>query len=284
MLAAIYVPASAFEVSAAYNILDATAAIHLGLEGLPVNQVYHPYVNVGTPNLTNAACRCSILLPIKWHPQLSRDHPYSITLKVFYDIFLSPLQAVVGHLYINVKNWWRHATTCAVMAGARACSGLQVATTEALPPALHASHDGWAQEQVEHILKPLQAGVPSLSSGAFKAGMQLLWMDLAAQHTAREARELAQHVDQEAWEDRCNAPQIFEGRFGTTKLKEVLQLLGKNSANDLPKLLQDLGHNKKKSDDTLMIQMVINNCAMSLASTANDYTKPQLSTHIIDLF
>ena len=30
--------------------------------------------------------------------------------------------------------------------------------------------------------------------------------------------------------------------------------------------------------------MVINNCAMSPASAANEYTKPQLSTHIINLF
>ena len=64
----------------------------------------------------------------------------------------------------------------------------------------------------------------------------------------------------------------------------MLQLLGKNSADDLPKLLQDLGHNKKKSDDALVIQMAINNCAPSPTSTANKYTKPQPSTHIIDFF
>ena len=64
----------------------------------------------------------------------------------------------------------------------------------------------------------------------------------------------------------------------------MLQLLGKNSADNLPKLLQDLGHNKKKSDDALVIQMAIDNCAASPASAANKYTKPQLSTHLIDLF
>ena len=36
--------------------------------------------------------------------------------------------------------------------------------------------------------------------------MQLLWMDLAMQYTASKARELAQHADQEAWEDRCDVP------------------------------------------------------------------------------
>ena len=68
------------------------------------------------------------------------------------------------------------------------------------------------------------------------------------------------------------------------KLEEVLWLLSKNSTDDLPKLLQDLRQNKKKSDDALIIQMVINNCAASPASAANEYTKPQLLTHVINLF
>ena len=64
----------------------------------------------------------------------------------------------------------------------------------------------------------------------------------------------------------------------------MLRLLGKNSADNLPKLLQDLGHNKKKSDGALVIQMVIDNHAASPASAANEYTMPQLLTHIINLF
>ena len=114
--------------------------------------------------------------------------------------------------------------------------------------------------------------------------MQLLWTDLATHHAASEARELAQHADQEAQEDRCDVPQTFKGQFGTTKLEEVLWLLSKNSADDLPKLLQDLSHNKKKSDNALVIQMAIDNHATLPASAANEYTKPQLSTHLIDLF
>ena len=114
--------------------------------------------------------------------------------------------------------------------------------------------------------------------------MQLLRMDLATHHAASKARELAQHANRKAWEDRCDVPQTFKGRFGATKLKEVLRLLIKNSADDLPKLLQDLGRNKKKSDDALVIQMAIDNRAASPASAANEYTKSQLSTHLIDLF
>ena len=105
--------------------------------------------------MTNSACRHSVLLPIKWHPQLSRDHPYGITLKAFYDIFLSPLQAIMGQPYTDVQTWWRHAATRAALTGAQACLGLQVATAQAFLPALCTNHDGWAQEQVEHILKAL---------------------------------------------------------------------------------------------------------------------------------
>ena len=154
-LAAVHIPTSVFEVSAAYNILDDATAICLGLEGLLTNQAHHPYVNVGTTNMTNSACSCSVLLPIEWHPQFSRNHPYDITLKAFYDIFLSPLQAITGQPYTDMQTWWRHATMCTMLAGARVCLGLQVTTTQALPPALCANCDGWAQELVECILKLL---------------------------------------------------------------------------------------------------------------------------------
>ena len=54
--------------------------------------------------------------------------------------------------------------------------------------------------------------------------------------------------------------------------------------DDLPELLCTLGHNKKKSNDALVIQMVIDNRAASPTSAVNKYTKPQLLTHVIDLF
>ena len=136
-----------------------------------------------------------VLLPIEWHMQLSKDHPYGITLKAFYDIFLLPLQVIAGQPYTDVQTWWRHTATCTALTRAQARSGLQVATTQALPLGLHTSHDGWAQEQVKCLFKQLRARAPPLSSAAFKACMQLLQMDLATHHTASEARELAQHVD-----------------------------------------------------------------------------------------
>ena len=141
-LAAIHIPTSAFEISAAYNVLDDAAAICLGLEGLPEDQVCHPYVNVGTPNMTNSACQCTVLLPTQWHVQLAKDHPHGITLKEFYDTFLLPLQGIAGQPYTNVQTWWRHTATCSGPARARACSGLQVTTAQALPLALHANCDG----------------------------------------------------------------------------------------------------------------------------------------------
>ena len=68
------------------------------------------------------------------------------------------------------------------------------------------------------------------------------------------------------------------------KLEEILCLLDLMSQDDLPKLLQSLSWNKKKSDDALVLQMAIDNCAASLASMADKYTKPVLSMQIINAF
>ena len=82
-----------------------------------------------------------------------------------------------------------------MVARAQACLDLQVSTTQALSPALHANHDGWAQEQVACILQPLQVAAPPLLSAAFEASMHLLHTNLATHHAASEARGLAQHAD-----------------------------------------------------------------------------------------
>ena len=148
---------------------------------------------------------------------------------------------------------------CAMAARAWACSGLQVFTTQALSPVLCGNHDGWAQEQVACILNPVWAAAPPLSSAAFKASVQLLHTDLVTQHAVSQARELAQHANQEAHEDCCDAPQTIQGRFGTAKLKEVLCLLNLASAHDLLEVLHSFRWNKKKSDDALILQMAINN-------------------------
>ena len=68
------------------------------------------------------------------------------------------------------------------------------------------------------------------------------------------------------------------------KLEEMLSLLDVVSQDDLPELLHALGQNKKKSDDALVLQMAIDNRAASPVSTADEYTKPVLSTQIIDAF
>ena len=68
------------------------------------------------------------------------------------------------------------------------------------------------------------------------------------------------------------------------KLEEMLHLLDLMSQDNLPELLHALGHNKKKSDDALVLQMVIDNRAASPASIVDEYTKPVLSTQIVDAF
>ena len=46
-LATAHIPASTFEISAAFNALDDAAMVCLGLENLPADQeAFHPYVNV----------------------------------------------------------------------------------------------------------------------------------------------------------------------------------------------------------------------------------------------
>ena len=82
-LATVHVPASAFQISVTFNVLDDAATTCLGLENLPVDQAFHQYINVGTPSMTNLACRRAVLLlPREWHTQqLARDFPYGIALR-----------------------------------------------------------------------------------------------------------------------------------------------------------------------------------------------------------
>ena len=69
-----------------------------------------------------------------------------------------------------------------------------------------------------------------------------------------------------------------------TKLEEMLCLLDATSQDDLLEVLHALGRNKKKSDDALVLQSDINSRAALPASTADEYTKPVLSTQIIEAF
>ena len=64
----------------------------------------------------------------------------------------------------------------------------------------------------------------------------------------------------------------------------MLCLLDVVSQDDLPELLHALGRNKKKPDNALVLQMVIDNQAMAPASMADEYTKPVLLTQIINAF
>ena len=60
---------------------------------------------------------------------------------------------------------------------------------------------------------------------------------MANQHAAREARELAQHANCEAREDRRDAQQTFKDCFGVSKTEEVMRLLIVTSEDDLPETL-----------------------------------------------
>ena len=61
-------------------------------------------------------------------------------------------------------------------------------------------------------------------------------------------------------------------------------MLNLQSTDDLPAVMCSLGKNKKKADDTWVLQTAIDLWAATHASVANKFTKPLLSMHIINKF
>ena len=56
-LVAVHILAAAFKTSPAYsNVLDDPAVVWDGLEASPVNQMFHPYVNIGTLPYAESSC------------------------------------------------------------------------------------------------------------------------------------------------------------------------------------------------------------------------------------
>ena len=64
--------------------------------------MFHPYVNMGMPNMSSSSCRQAILLPVEWHVRFAQDYPFGISLKAFYDVFLGPLGSVEAQPYADV--------------------------------------------------------------------------------------------------------------------------------------------------------------------------------------
>ena len=110
-LAAMYLPSSAFKNSVQYNVLDDPTTIWAGLDGLPVDQSFHPYVLATTPGMTNSACQHMIVLPPDWYQQLATHFPHGIDLKTFYNQFLATVLAGECQALETVFTWWRHAAS-----------------------------------------------------------------------------------------------------------------------------------------------------------------------------
>ena len=283
-LAAVHIPPAAFESSGPYNVLNDAAAIRAGLDTLPQDQLYHSYVVAGTPDMTTSSCKRSIVLPTPWYVEICEHFPDGIGIRAFYDRFLANVTGSDRQALEEVFTWWRHAASRSGGGTSRGRSGLQVPTQQALTPGTRVRREAWARTEVEVMLEPLRAVAPPLSNATFEAAFRRLQDDLHAQHNAREAREAAQHAEHEAREDRRDAEQTFEKRFGAPKLEEVLRMLDLASADDLPRVLRELGKNKKKADDTWILQAAIDQRATAPACVADEFTKPQLSTHIVDKF
>ena len=76
-----------------------------------------------------------------------------------------------------------------------------------------------------------------MSNSSFESTFTQLCTDMANQHAAREAQELAQHAECEAREDCWDAQQTFKGCFGVPKTEELMRLLNVASEDDLPETL-----------------------------------------------
>ena len=56
---------STFKTSAAFNRLD-NAAIQVGLDALPADQIFHVCISTATAHMTNFAYKCIIMLLMSW--------------------------------------------------------------------------------------------------------------------------------------------------------------------------------------------------------------------------
>ena len=104
-LAAVHLPSSAFKNSAQYNVLDDPATIRMGLDGLLVDQSFHPYVLATMLGMTNSACQCTIVVLPDWYQELATHFPHGINLKTFYDWFLTAIPAGECQALDGVFTW-----------------------------------------------------------------------------------------------------------------------------------------------------------------------------------
>lgn len=104
-LAAVHLPAVAFETSSAYNMLDDPATLRAGLDTLPPDQTFHAYVNAATLGMMNSGCRRALVLLMPWYADLAA-HPDGISLKAFYDQFLVTVPAAERPAYGDAFTWW----------------------------------------------------------------------------------------------------------------------------------------------------------------------------------
>jgi hypothetical protein len=119
-LAAVHIPASAFENSAPYNVLDDAVTIWTGLDTLPPDQYFHAYVTAGTQNKMNLACKRCLVIPMQWYQDVASNYPDGIAIKEFHDRFLAPSAPADRPALSDVFTWWRHAASCSAVTTVRA--------------------------------------------------------------------------------------------------------------------------------------------------------------------
>lgn len=117
-------------------MLDDAITLRTGLDTLPPDQCFHAYVAAGTQNMMNSTCKhCLVFLPMQWYLEVAYQSPDGIDVKEFHDWFLAPVTPADRPALNEVFTWWRHAMSRSAGTTAKAQSGLQVATSQALMPA-----------------------------------------------------------------------------------------------------------------------------------------------------
>jgi hypothetical protein len=157
-LAAVHLPSTACETSAAYNVLDDPVALRAGLGACPPDQTFHAYVNAGTPDMTNSSCRRALVLPMPWYADLAA-HPDGISHKVFYDQFLVTGPAAERPNDIDTFTWRRHTAPRAAGAEANVADRANVNIFRRTVPPHRLEHPASAHD----VWQPLAPGRPQPS-------------------------------------------------------------------------------------------------------------------------
>lgn len=236
---------------------------------------FHAIVAAGAPNSQDTQVRRVCLLPIDWADRATQS--VAVTPAAFYDTFLAPLVGTpdVGN-YVEIFNWWLAASTLVAGNG----SGLLVASNN-LPPAGYQAVRLMLQNRIKPFFDLMSPpDVDPLTNTAFTNTMGNLLTSFEASRTDATNRETARINRERA----ANAPSTVEDRWGAHARGILFNMCQVANEAGLPPLIIQLGrNNKNRKNDIAAIRAAIDQRADNNACLADDYTKPELTTHLVTL-